>query len=79
MTTAVGHNPIPRDDGDRRTIGQPCHRRRSFSIRQNIDDALPFQVADDRPIAVTALPGKIIDTDHARFFSGLDGTAPDDA
>ena len=70
---------IPRDDGDRRTIGQPSRRRRSFSIRQNVDDAPAFQVTDDRPVAVTALSRKVIDTDHTRFVAGLDGTAPDNA
>jgi hypothetical protein len=57
---------------------QPGCRCRGFPIRQNVDDASPFQIADDRAVAVTPLPGKIIDADHPRFLEWLDSTTPHD-
>lgn len=70
---------VASDDGDRRASGQPCRRRSGFPIRENVDDATPFQIADDCPVAVAALPGKVIDTDHARLIGWFNSTAPDNA
>ena len=42
-------------------------------------DAPPFQVADNGPVAMTALPGKVINADYARVILGLDRTSPDEA
>ena len=67
------------DHGDRRMPCQPGRRCRGFPIRQDVDDASPFQIADHRPIAVPPLPGKVIDPDGTRFLGWLDSTTPDDA
>ena len=70
---------IARDDADRRATDQPCRHRRGFPIWQNVEDAPPFRIANDRPVTVTALLGKVVDTNHARFLRCLNSTAPDDA
>lgn len=46
---------------------------------QQVDDAPPFQVADDGAVGLTAPPRPIIDADHARWWRGNDGTSTDQA
>jgi hypothetical protein len=54
-----------------RVAPEPCHschdsleRGRGVAVGEKIDDAAPLQIADDRPIAVPALPCPAIDADH---------------
>lgn len=56
---------VTRDDRDGGLLGQPLLQRCRLTIRQEVDDAVPLQVADNRAIAVTAPPCPIINTDDA--------------
>jgi hypothetical protein len=57
---------------------QPGRCRRGVSIGQNVDDAPPLQITDDRSVAMAALPGKVVDPDDARILRWLDSTTSHD-
>ena len=54
---------IARDDGDLRLAGEPRLRGRRFTIRQEAYWSPPFEIADDRAVALVALPRPIVDAD----------------
>src|SRR5260221_12794328 len=57
---------IARDDADFRPYREPSLNGRGLAMRKNVYDATPFEIADDRPITVPALPSPIIDSDDMR-------------
>ncbi len=62
---------VTADDLDGRITLEPSCRRRSVSVRKDIEPTVPFQVTDDRPIASPTTPGPVIETDHAGWFDRL--------
>jgi hypothetical protein len=44
---------------------QPSLDRAGFAIGEKVDDASPFEIADDAAVALASLPGPIIDADDA--------------
>jgi hypothetical protein len=85
VRTAVGGSlpvtgaTVARDNHDRRVLRQPPRRRLGVSVRQNVNDASPFQVANDRPVAVAPLPREVINPDDPRFLGWLNSATPDNA
>jgi hypothetical protein len=73
----VAGTTIARDDGDRRAFCQPPGDRGGLAIGQNVNDTPPLQVADNRPVPMTTLPGPVIYPDHPWFRGWLFGMAPD--
>ena len=57
---------VARYDLDARPFGEPCRDRASIPVRQDVDDAVPLEITDDRPVAVALLPRPVIDADHPR-------------
>jgi hypothetical protein len=55
--------PIPTDHRDRGVLGQPGRKRRSRTIRQEVDDAMCRQINQDRAIPMAPPPGPLVDTD----------------
>ena len=51
----------------------------ALSIGQERHDTPPFQIADDRPVAMVAAEGPVVDTDHAQRSDVSSCTTPDDA
>ena len=47
-------------------LGEPCLHCSGLPIRQDVDDAVPLEVADDRAVAVALLPRPVVDADHPR-------------
>ncbi len=76
---AVSGSPIARNHGNARVSRQPGLDRCGFSVWQQVDDSALFKVAQQRAVALTALPGKIVDAEDAD--TGLRGhrTSPHDA
>ena len=70
---------ISRDDGNRRMFGQPRGHCRGLAIGQDVDDSPPLQIANDRTLAMTPLPGPVVVSDHPRFRGRLGGMSSDDA
>jgi hypothetical protein len=75
----VTRSTISGDDGDGGMPDQPRGHRRGVAIGQNVDDPSPLQVTNDRPVAMTPLPGPVINTDYPRFRGRLGNTPADDA
>ena len=63
---SVATASIPSDDLDLRLVGKPGLRRRRLAIRQQCNRLAPLKVADDRPIALVAPPGPVVNPDHRR-------------
>ena len=76
---AIAAASITGHDADPRVPKQPCFGRRLFPIGQQRHDAPAFQVADDRAVAMVALPGPIGDPDHGQRLGSRQGAPPDDA
>ena len=70
---------IAGDDADRGVRGEPGGDCCCLAIRQDVDDATLFQIADDRAVAVAALPGPVIDPHHPWCRIGSSGVAADHA
>lgn len=64
---------VPRHDLDPRVVGKPTLDGRDLAVRQERQDLPSFEIADDRPIAVVAAEGPIVDADDARPFRRADG------
>ncbi len=58
---------VLRDDPDLRVILQPGFDSCRFAIGQKVNDPVPFEVADQRPVALPLPPGPVIDADHSRL------------
>jgi hypothetical protein len=54
------------DDLDLRLIGKPTLCRYRLAIRQQRDCLAPFEIADDRPIALITPPCPVVDPNHGR-------------
>ena len=57
---------VTSDDFDLRMLTQPGRDRRRLAIRQQVDDGTPFEIADQRSIALSLAPGPVVDPDDAR-------------
>jgi hypothetical protein len=56
----VGTGPITADDLGGSVLGQPCRRRLSSPIRQQIHHPLCFQIDEHRPVAVPPPHCKVV-------------------
>jgi len=45
---------------------KPCFGSRRLAVWQQSDGLAPFEIADDRPIALVASPRPVVDPDHRR-------------
>ena len=63
---SVAAPAIARHDLHARPLGAPCLHCSGPAIRQDVDDPVPLEVADDRAVAVALLPRPIVHADHAR-------------
>lgn len=63
---AIPAAAITRDNADLGMAGQPCLNRAGLTIGEKVDDASPFEIADNAAVALAALPGPIIDADEAQ-------------
>lgn len=59
---AVSATAIARDDGDLGVSSEPSFHRCGFPIWQQVNYSPPFQVAQQRAVALATLPGEVIDT-----------------
>jgi len=75
----VTNAAISGNDRDGRMCGQPRGHRRGLAIGQNVDEPSPLQITIDCPVAMTSLPGQVVDANHPRFRGWLGGMAADDA
>lgn len=66
---SVSAVPILRDDFDLRMLTQRGSDGRRLAIRQQVDDDTPFEIADQRSIALPFTPSPVIDPDDARFIA----------
>lgn len=57
---------IPADDGDVGMRSEPLPHWLAGAAGQEIEDATPFQIADDRAVAPASPPSPVIDPDHTR-------------
>jgi hypothetical protein len=57
---------IARDHLDAWVASQPRRDRIGISVRQKINDAIAFQIADDGPVAQPLAPGPVVDADYTR-------------
>jgi hypothetical protein len=62
ITTAA----IARDDADVRMRCQPSCHSAGVPVWKEVDDAASFEIADKRPVSLTALPGPVIDPDNMK-------------
>ena len=59
--------PISRDNFDLRMLTQPGSDDRGLTVRQQVDDGTPLEIADQRSIALSLASGPGVDPDDARF------------
>jgi len=57
---------VARHDLDARPFGAPCLDRAGLPLGQDVDDAVPREITEDRPVAVAFLPRPLVDADHPR-------------
>ena len=62
ITTAA----VAADGLDPRMVFEPGRHRPDVSVVQQVDDLAPFEIADDRAVAMPAPPGKVIEADDIR-------------
>ena len=70
---AVAATTITRDDRDLGVRRQPGIQRGGCSIRQQIDDPATLQIADQRAVALPALPRPVVDADDRWRIVGPSG------
>lgn len=58
---------VSRDNRDLRMLTQPGSDGRRLAIWQQVDNGTPFEIADQRPIALSVASGPIIGSDDAWF------------
>ncbi|AWV18250.1 hypothetical protein A3862_24315 [Methylobacterium sp. XJLW] len=63
---AIDLGPVAGDDLNPGMAPQPSGDRFGLAIGQEIGDDPTFQIDDHRAVAAPALPGRLIDSDHAR-------------
>jgi hypothetical protein len=63
----VGAGTITHDDLDAGMAPQPDRQGLSLSVGQQIDDAVTFQFAQDRAVALPFAPGPVIDAENTDF------------
>jgi len=51
---------VARDDADLRVTRQPGLDRAGLAIGEKVDDASPFEIANDTPVTLASLPGPIV-------------------
>ena len=73
LAHAVGINagPVPGDDFNARVGLQPRGQALGPPVRQQVDDAVAFEVDEDRPVAVAAAPGPLVHRQHPHRRPGL--------
>ncbi len=66
--TAIGvaRAPVAGDHLNTRAGAQPSCEAVGLSIGQQVDDAVAFQVNEDRAVTLATLPGSVVDPEHAR-------------
>lgn len=69
---SINASAIASDDFDARMTFQPSRDRVGISVRQQIEDAVAFQIADDRSVALPLAPGPVDDADHPRRVRRLE-------
>src|SRR5262245_28748135 len=62
----VSRGAVAADDLDARMLAQPFFDRRGFAVGQQVDDSSPFQIDDNRAIALSFAKGPVVDADIAR-------------
>ena len=62
-TISVGTGPIAGDDLDTGIALEPCLDAAGMAIRQQVDNLVTLEIADDRSIALTAAPRPVVYTD----------------
>ena len=76
---AIPAATVARNHGDLRVGSQPRLDRRGFAVGQQIDDPALLQVAHQRAVMLTTLPGEVVNPDHRdRASPGRRSPAPDD-
>jgi hypothetical protein len=65
---AVTAAAIAGDNFDLGMIREPSLECCDFAIRQQRYDPPPFEITDDRPIAMISANGPIIDADHIQWL-----------
>jgi len=74
-TVGIGSGTIACDDLDAGPIAQPGGDGGRFAVWQKIDHFVGLEVYQHRAVASPASPCPIIDTEHARHWRRLGGTA----
>src|SRR5690348_2015598 len=67
----IGIGSIPANDFDRGISLEPGSHRSRFPIRQEIQSTMPFQITDQRPVAMPTTPRPIIEADDTGWLKGL--------
>ena len=62
---AISAAAVATDDLDIGMRGKPVRDGGALTVRQEVDGAATFEIADDRPIALALQPGEIVDADDA--------------
>jgi hypothetical protein len=70
---------VARHDFDLGMRAEPGFDGGPLSIGQERHDTPPLQIADDRPVAMVAAEGPVVDADHAQASDVGPRTAPNDA
>lgn len=63
---SVAAASVTRDDANAGMGGKPRGGGRDLVVGQKLDDAAPFQIADDRAATMVAPEGPIVDADHCQ-------------
>ena len=70
-SVAIGAGAIAHDDFDGRMVLQPSGQGLSFAIREQIDDPVTLQVAQDRAVTLALAPSPVINTQDTGRRQGL--------
>ena len=72
----VGAGTIPDKNLDAGVTPQPDRQGRGLAVGQQVDDAVTFQIAQDRAVALAFAPCPIIDAEHPDRWDrvGITGT-----
>jgi len=69
-TIGVARAPVAGDHLHTRMGAQPGCKAVRLAVGQQVDDAVAFQVNEDRAVTLATLPGPVIDPEHARRRGG---------
>ena len=63
----VGAGTIPDKNLDAGVTPQPDRQGRGLAVGQQVDDAVTFQIAQDRAVALAFAPGPVVDAENTDF------------